>query len=627
LLFSLVFLAVFALYAATVAPGVGPGHDSGELTTACFFLGVAHPPGYPLYVRLGHLWGKLLRWGDYAWRINLFSAFCGALAAALLAQGVARSTGSRLAGALAGLGFAGLTTVWRQCVVAEVFALHLALLAALAWLAWEVVQRAEEGKAFGPWTYAFYAVLGLALAHHHTFVLTLPAFLWLAVFRARPGWRAILLHPGWLLMLVVALALYVDMMLRARQGPPLNWGAPTTWGLLRDHFLRKAYGTFQLTSRVEPLEQGLAHGFGYLVFTYVRQAPWPWMLLATWGALRGWRSDRAVWGMALLWLLAMGPLFALIGRQKPDAFHLDLLERFYAGSYLGLAVLVGLGTKDVQRRWPRLALGLLLLIPWQWSSNLDHCSLRGRELASSYARTVLEGCPPGALLVGQGDLTVGALEYVQKVEGVRPDVEMICPGLLNSAWYRGTLSPRARAWLPPLPSSDVDRHRLLARRAWDTGAPVIFTMPGAMEGAFVPAQLAWRWYPAGLAPGAASQREQARQHLGRLLQNCAGLEYGLQGEERFWPRYLISARMALLRRLAGKLYLQQPRLAWMALQQLLDLGSRDPLDRLNRGLVLQQLGRNREALRDFDWLLQRHPSWELARQARQLSRQRLQLDP
>ena len=44
----------FALFAATAARTVPLG-DSGELIAAAAALGVAHPPGYPLYVLLGHL--------------------------------------------------------------------------------------------------------------------------------------------------------------------------------------------------------------------------------------------------------------------------------------------------------------------------------------------------------------------------------------------------------------------------------------------------------------------------------------------------------------------------------------------------------------------------------------------
>ena len=47
--FLVTALPALALYTATVEPSV-PAGDSGELITAAATFGVAHPPGYPLYI-------------------------------------------------------------------------------------------------------------------------------------------------------------------------------------------------------------------------------------------------------------------------------------------------------------------------------------------------------------------------------------------------------------------------------------------------------------------------------------------------------------------------------------------------------------------------------------------------
>lgn len=66
------------VYLTTVSPTVN-FIDSGELITAVREPGIAHPPGYPLYVLLGYVASQLL-WGEEAWRVNVLSAFWGALA-------------------------------------------------------------------------------------------------------------------------------------------------------------------------------------------------------------------------------------------------------------------------------------------------------------------------------------------------------------------------------------------------------------------------------------------------------------------------------------------------------------------------------------------------------------------
>jgi hypothetical protein len=74
-----VFLAALGVYGWTVAPTVTLV-DSGELITAARTLGVAHPPGFPLYVLLAHL-ASIVPIGSIAARVNFASALFGACAA------------------------------------------------------------------------------------------------------------------------------------------------------------------------------------------------------------------------------------------------------------------------------------------------------------------------------------------------------------------------------------------------------------------------------------------------------------------------------------------------------------------------------------------------------------------
>ena len=63
----------FAVYVATMYPGVS---DIGDGTKFAFIgkvLGTPHAPGYPLYVVLSHLF-SYVPWGTLAHRMNGFSA-------------------------------------------------------------------------------------------------------------------------------------------------------------------------------------------------------------------------------------------------------------------------------------------------------------------------------------------------------------------------------------------------------------------------------------------------------------------------------------------------------------------------------------------------------------------------
>ncbi len=82
-----VFVATLLLYSWTLAPTVTLT-DSGELIVVAHGLGVAHPPGFPLWIILAHL-ASLVPIGNVAVRINFASAIFAALASAMLTLVVA----------------------------------------------------------------------------------------------------------------------------------------------------------------------------------------------------------------------------------------------------------------------------------------------------------------------------------------------------------------------------------------------------------------------------------------------------------------------------------------------------------------------------------------------------------
>jgi hypothetical protein len=75
LLLFLLSLSLLMIY--SVSPSVYVG-DSGLFSSASYFLGTAHPPGYPLFILLGKLI-TFLPFGNIALKINLLSALFGAL--------------------------------------------------------------------------------------------------------------------------------------------------------------------------------------------------------------------------------------------------------------------------------------------------------------------------------------------------------------------------------------------------------------------------------------------------------------------------------------------------------------------------------------------------------------------
>jgi hypothetical protein len=138
-----VFVAILALYVATIAPTT-QFWDTSEYIAAAKVLGIPHPPGNPLFVLMANVWGMIPMVSHYALRINLFAAVTSALASAFLflcadqfLRPIMRGPRIiRLATAFAGI-LVGATvfTVWNQSVVNEkVYTLSLFSMALCLWL-------------------------------------------------------------------------------------------------------------------------------------------------------------------------------------------------------------------------------------------------------------------------------------------------------------------------------------------------------------------------------------------------------------------------------------------------------------------------------------------------------------
>src|SRR5687768_10634944 len=169
----LLTISWLVIYLFTVSPTVN-FIDSGELITAAYEPGIAHPPGYPLYVLMGYVVTHLL-WGEVAWRMNVLSSFWAAICVGAVyflvltaksylqwscvprLQSIPkRSRGSRMASnpespptvpraayspweLLAAAGAASLlgasASFWSRSAQAKMYSLHFFFVALLFWLA------------------------------------------------------------------------------------------------------------------------------------------------------------------------------------------------------------------------------------------------------------------------------------------------------------------------------------------------------------------------------------------------------------------------------------------------------------------------------------------------------------
>jgi len=451
----------FAAFAATVSPTVTFG-DAGELIAASASLGVPHPPGYPLYTLLARA-ALAVPLGGPALRVNLLSAVAGALACGLFAALLARLAGTALAAAGA-LALAFSATFWAASTGAEVYTVHLALMAALL-LAAATVGSADDARVRARAATLGGAMLGLGLAHHPTIVLALPAAAALAAAGERAaGWRRWLpdVSPARLagaaaLAVGVAAALDATLLVRAGVDAPVHWLRPGDPAALWDHVRAAAYRHLDLGW------SGLARGaswarLGAVLAGEATPLALPLAAIGAFGRLRP--SDPARFARArraAILLVVAGAAFGL-------RYVTDDVEVFFLPAVVGVVALAGLGVATLAATPVRgaraaAATAAVALVVAPFAAHVESRSLRGFTAAEDYARDVLATVPPGGVLFASTDDAFPVL-YVHAVLGERPDVTVHDT---NGRLFRDLAR---EAPVPRRPGESASDWRVRVEQAW-----------------------------------------------------------------------------------------------------------------------------------------------------------------
>ena len=460
----LLFLAVLAFFTITLQPSLAWGDGirlQREVVTAESFLlaeiqdvvfaddplpfarlGVA-AWDHPLYVMLGHSLLQVLPGIYNLWLVNFLSALFGAGAICLLFLLIVRHTRSNSASLLAALALAVAHTFWWHAVTPEVYTLFafLLLLAGYWFDTYEVNGRFR-------YLFAAAVALGLGMANHLLAVLAVPALI-LYLLLERKQSRQLRLKPVQLLWLMAAFLIgfapYGLQFVR----------------LLRTFTLAEvlgtAVGTTFLQGSTAPSLAMLGQSvFSYLIFLFY-QFLLVGVLLGLYGWLVGRSAYRALWSKAAAFYLVY-LAFGLLYRVS-DQFA------FFLGAHIFWAVAIGMGIAQLEAQvWPDrrrllaavLALPILLTplfydaapdllqrvgiteeffgVPQVGSGVRDGLAYYvnpnkdGDISADAFGRQTLRNLAPDALVVAEWYTDTDeyfVLGYLQAVEGLRPDVELV----------------------------------------------------------------------------------------------------------------------------------------------------------------------------------------------------------
>lgn len=498
-------IVVLAVYVRTLAPTVAGG-DSGELITVAYTLGVAHPPGYPLYTIVAKLF-TLIPIGSIAWRVNLSSAACGAGAATILFLAAARWSGSLWAALAAASLFAFSPRVWPHAITAEVFALNNLFIAGLVYLTVRFSDAAADSSQSNDERQrrarlvasALFFCIGLGLTNHHTLIFyAIPAAL--LVLANGPAMRTPRKIGMFGMCGLVGLLPYAYIPLASRRVPLMSWGNQTTLSGFLDHLLRREYGTFRLG--VQEQAPNLTERLAAYVSGSFADLLWIVPLLALAGlVLIGHRRDKA-----LLWCWLGAFFFFLItfnalanGSLQPGVSRF-VEGRFWQQPHLLLCVFAALGLAAVAQRLGTVGIKALPVVAVSLAIAQPVVNFRQQDKSGAveihqFLTDILDSVPPQTLLLETGDYIYHGLRYLQIVEGYRTDVRVLDQMVLAYGWHQ-------RLTQKYFPDVVFPGSRMLPRpeRAGDYGMKALFDANRARHPIYVCDVNLWDDARAGYTP-------------------------------------------------------------------------------------------------------------------------------
>jgi tetratricopeptide (TPR) repeat protein len=458
-------LFVFIIYMLTLAPSVVQ-IDSGELAAVQATLGIAHPTGYPLFTMLGYLFSLIPLPFTKIFQLNILAAiYCGAAAGVftytikycldnfsvfkkkISIQKEAAKKGKKkgkyqiekainneelsestklITAVFGGLILAFSRTFWFQSTSVEVYSLHLLLMTLIILFLLKAYVSSFENDKLAHWfVFAFFLALGFT--NHLTTLMILPgvAYLYFSRYKFTPA-SFMRLGLMILLFIVVLVAVYSYLPLRAWQNPIINWGNPIDWERIYRHVTGRQYQVWLFTS-FDSAGKQFSFFWSILPFEF-----FVGLLFAIIGLFVSLFKSRKL-GLFLLITFVFTVLYS-INYDIHDIDSYFLLAFVMLAFFAAFGALKILEMKSLPKNYGLIGLAIVLAI--QLFFNFIKVNQTGVYTFEDYTKAVLNTVPENSIIFSyQWDYFISASYYYQFVEDYRRDVTVIDKELLRRSWY------------------------------------------------------------------------------------------------------------------------------------------------------------------------------------------------
>jgi tetratricopeptide (TPR) repeat protein len=443
------------IYGFRVCP-VLPVGDAGELATAAYTGGVAHPPGYPLFTILGRIYSHFLFHSpdrtfpyeifDVAFRMNVLSMWLGILTVLVLYFILARALKNPIVAFIGAFIFGTGSTFMSQCLVGEVYTLNALITALIIYVLLLIDDKPTS------WRMIILALLfGLGIANHTSILLLLlPVLFFLAItFKAKRIFVRRNMLIGMAIFFILGLLPYLYLPSASAKDPYLDWGNPESFVNFCKVVTRSDYRDIKNST------QGTAELSG---FRGIAGAFRSWqrgsygnffIIIGSIGLLICiFKAKRFGLLLGLLYFFTTVPYFIYFWNiAKTDLFYMEV---YYIPAHLVFAIFITYTFAWAFEKIPRIskvpihrfAISLLILIAVIvltgrfYSSHGAKVSMKEHTIGSRYSCDALNLLPQNAILIADGD-EVFLFWYLQQVADLRRDVVVLEANALTltESWW------------------------------------------------------------------------------------------------------------------------------------------------------------------------------------------------
>lgn len=425
--------------------------DSASFLLAGNFLGVAHPPGYPLYTILAKLF-TFIPVSTVAYRIHLLNCLLGSMSVVVVYLLALRLTLNEYISFFVSVVLLLSAGFWFQAITAEVYMLNTFLFLVLLLLAF----RLEKDFSKRDWFFFSY-IYGLSLSNHWPLlILSSPGFAVLLWNRRMQIFRLI---PISLLALCLGLIPYLHLYFSKDYTEFFFYGKLDSISLVWEHIIRKEQWQMDVI-QTAGVKQSLKLFLDFLLFP-TTELPFVYIAFVYGGIYIAYQKlERRIFYSLVLFFISSPFLLLFSFRTEYNQFTAEMFRYWHLVpisigvlfvsfsfqaiyEFLGNKIEIGNWEKNIatvrsnspqapvrRRREIKLLLIIisilgLMLLAWEFNQNYAKNNLREDYFARDYARLVLGSLPENAVFFTNTDTDLGGqIGYVHFVENFRPDIKL-----------------------------------------------------------------------------------------------------------------------------------------------------------------------------------------------------------